>query len=128
MPRPSISATVVATVEVQIKSVARAMLKARFEEHVRLAHEIAERTSRQDRLKKEVEELFAKDGQEAALDAGTTLDGFKVKRVTGTQSTLNKKDLMQAFDLTPDELDAFYDVKPKRPHIKITAPGQKDEM
>lgn len=125
MSRPTLTTTVTQTVTVDAR--VRQMLKTRLEEYTRIAAEIKERKGRQERIQKEVGELFTKAGQDAALAAGTDVDGIKVKRVGGTTRTLDKMALMKALDLTAEELDAFYDEKPKKAFIKITAPGEKDE-
>lgn len=125
MPRPTVSVT--ATVELTVAANIRQMLKTRLEEYTRIAAEIKERKGRQERIQREVGELFTQAGQDAALAAGTYVDGIKVKRVGGTTRTLDKMALMKALDLTAEELDAFYDEKPKKAFIKITAPGEKDE-
>ncbi len=103
------------------------MLKARIDEHNTIAAEIATREARQDRIKAEVEELFVKAGQSEALDNGTEIDGYKVKKVKGNTTTFDKMGLMQAVGLTPEELDAFYETKPKKAYIKISKAGKKDD-
>lgn len=129
MPKPKLSATttVVQTTTVALKAHVKQMLKTRIEEHARLAAEITEKESRQKRIRQEVEEMFAKEGQTAALEAGTEIDGHKVKLVKGNTTTLDKVGLMQAVGLTPDELNAFYESKPKKPYIKISKAGERDE-
>jgi hypothetical protein len=126
VPRPTITATVEAKVNVTLKATTKAMLLARLKEHAELAKEVKSRTARQERIRKEVEDLFVADGQLAALETGADIDGFKVKKVTGTQSTLDKVALMKHLDLSPVELDAFYTTKPKKSHVKIAAPGDKE--
>jgi hypothetical protein len=121
-----VTATTTATTEVRIEPRVITMLKARFEEHVRLAAEIKERKARQERIQGEVEELFVKAEQEAALAEGTAIDGYKVKRVCGTSRKLDTMALITALDITPEELNAFYEEKANRPYIRISAPGQKD--
>jgi hypothetical protein len=123
---PRVSATTTAATEVRIEPRVLTMLKARIEEHVRLAAEIKERKSRQERIQKEVEELFVKGGQDAALAEGTAIDGYKVKRVCGTTKRLDKMALITALDITPEELDAFFEEKANKPYVRISAPGAKD--
>ncbi len=95
------------------------MLKARLQEHTDLAAQIKERKARQDRIQAEVADLFAREGQDDALNAGTDVDGIPVKRVGGVTRTLDKDALMRAVELTAAELDAFYDEKPRKTHIRI---------
>jgi len=127
--KPSLSATTTITQTTSVKLAAhiRQMLKARCEEHAKIATEIKERKSRQERICTEVEDLFAKADQLDALDNGTEIDGHKVKKVRGDTSTLDKMALMQAVGLTPSDLDAFYDTKPKKAYIKISKAGERDE-
>lgn len=127
MPKTQIAITTTQTTEVTVSARIRQMLKARLEEHLHLAKQIKELEGRKSRIQKEVDELFAKEGQAAALDAGTDIDGIRVKKVGGVTRTLDKEALMDACELTAEELEAFYDSKPKRPHIKISAPGERDD-
>ncbi len=129
MPRPTLSATTTVTQTTQVKLAVQVkqMLKTRCEEHAKLIAEIKEREARKKRICAEVQDIFAKADQDAALEDGTDIDGHKIKMVRGKQKTLDKMGLLQAIGLTPDELDAFYDEKPKKAYIKISAPGEKEE-
>lgn len=125
MPKVTTSATTIATVEVTLEHRVQQMLLARCEEHAALQREIETRKARQERLKKEVEDLFAKAGQSDALDAGTEIEGHKVKMVRGKSKKLDKLALLRALDITAEELDAFFDERPNKPYIRISPPGSK---
>jgi hypothetical protein len=127
VPRVSVTITAAQKTEVNLTTQVAAMLKARCEEHAAIGKKIAELKSRQGRIQGEVEELFTKAEQEAALADGTTIDGFKVKRVCGTSKKLDKMALISALDITPEELEAFFEEKANKPYIRITAPGQRSE-
>ena len=125
-PKLSASATVTQTTELSLELRVKQMLSARCEENARLAKQAKDIKARQARIQKEVEELLTKAGQDGALADGLTIDGHRIKRVGGTTRTLDKMALLQVLDITPEELDAFYDEKPKRAYLKITAPGERD--
>lgn len=129
MPKPTLSTTVAATVEakvdVRLKATTKAMIKARCEEYASLATEVKSRTARQERIRKEVKELFAADGQLDALQAGTDIDGFRVKEIGGSTTTFDFNELMRVLDLMPSDLLAFQIKKPKKAHVKISAPGEQ---
>lgn len=127
MPKPSLTATTTVTQTVKLDTRVKQMLKARCEEYAKLAAQTKANEARQKRIRDEVEELFKKAGEDAALEEGTEIDGHKVKRVRGKQSTLDKLGLMNALGLTPDDLASFYEDKPKKPYIQIKAPGEKEE-
>lgn len=129
MPKLGLSATttVTHTTSVKLATQVKQMLKARCEEHAKLHAEIKEREARKKRITAEVADILGKADQDAALEDGIDIDGHKIKRVRGSQSTLDKMGLMQAIGLTPEELAAFYDVKPKAAYVKISAPGDKGD-
>lgn len=122
----SISVTTVATTEVKVDNRAQQMMLARCEEFAKLDREIKEREGRQERIKKELAELAAKAGFDDTLDDGVEIHGHRIKRVKGTNRTLDTKALMKAVGIDKEELDAFYDEKPKKAYLKITAPGKRD--
>lgn len=105
----------------------QAMLDTRLNEHAKLSKQINELEAAKKRKAAEIEELLIREGQDAALNDGVEFEGFKLKRVKGETSTLNKKELMSAFDLSVKELEAFYDRKPKKAYLSITPPGKTDE-
>lgn len=119
--------TTTVTQTVGLRAHVKQMLLARLEEHAQLRREITEKEARLKRIGAEVEALFAAEGEAAALVEGTDIDGFKVKRVGGTTRTLDRDALMRALDLDADQLDAFYDEKPKKPYVRVTAPGKSEE-
>lgn len=52
------------------------------------------------------------------------LDGYRTTLVDGgTTRTLNKKRLMTTYGITPKQLSAMYDERPKKSHELVTLPG-----
>lgn len=123
--KSSLQATTTATVTVALKPTTRTMIKARAEEHARLAKTIREATARQKRIRTEVEELFVKDKQGRALADGTELDGFRFKMVTGSTKKLNR-DVLIELGCDPDWIAEATEETPSTPYVKISAPGEKE--
>lgn len=74
-----------------------------------------------------IEEAFARAKEEHALDQGVEVNGFKLKRVIGTTSHLDLDYLTIHFGVTAGMLEAATVTKPRRPYLKITAPGSTSE-
>ena len=74
-----------------------------------------------------IEEAFARAKEEHALDQGVEVNGFKLKRVTSTTSRLDIDYLTKEFGVTAGMLEAVTVTKPRRPYLKITAPGTTSE-
>lgn len=131
MPKPSLvpapAVTTTAATELEVKPHVRLMLKERCEEYARISREAAAIEARKKRIQGEVDQLLTLEGQGEKLLDGINIDGHKVKMVCGTTKTLNKASLMRAFGLDQSDLDEHTDEKPKRPYVKITPPGAKDE-
>lgn len=124
MPRPSITTTIQTTVK--LEPTVKRMLRARLEEHAKLSATARETKERMTRLQGEVEELFVKAGEGAALIAGTTYEGHRVKLVQPNRSVLDKKKLVE-LGCDPEWLEEATEEKPSKSYIKITAPGEKEE-
>lgn len=118
--------TTAVTTEVALKPQARTMLKKRCEEHASLAKAIKDAKGRQERIKGEIEELFQKEGYGAALMDGTELAGHRIKMVCGETSDFDRIGFMKHHGLSQEDFDAFTSKKPKKPYIKVTAPGEKE--
>jgi hypothetical protein len=125
MPKSSLTTTV--TTAITVKSTVRTMLKTRLDEVAKMKAQAKELDAAIKRRTGEIEELLTKAGHDNALNNGVEFEGYKLKRVGGETSTLDKKELMKVFDLSPEELDAFYVKKPKKSYVKITAPGAEGE-
>jgi hypothetical protein len=128
MPRQRLEVTTqvetVATVELSTK--AKKMILERINEYAALDTEVDEKKARQDAIKKEIDTLFGKEGQGAALIEGAALEGHKMKWVFGTQTKLDEKKLMAETGITPAQLQACKTTKEKKPYFKLSVKGKKD--
>lgn len=101
------------------------MLKARLEEHAKLAEDIATKKGRQERIAAEVEELFAREGEGEALLDGCAVDEFKTKLVCGETSDFDKIGFMRKHGLTEEDFQEFTNKKPSKPYVRITPPKKR---
>lgn len=123
-PRLSPTAETTQTLAVDLSAKAVAMIKARCDEYAQLARDVKERKARQERIQREVADLFAREGQADALLAGTAVDGYRMKVVQGVSRKLDKPALMRALDLDAESLDAFFVETLNKPYVRISAPGE----
>jgi hypothetical protein len=128
MPKPKLSLTTTTEVTTKLSVATKVlqMLKARCEEAVQLSAQKREIESRLDRLKGEVNELFKKEKQTDALCDGTQVDKYKVKLVCGTGKRLNHQKLIE-LGCDPAWIIEATEEFDKKPYIKISAPGERDE-
>jgi hypothetical protein len=128
MPRTKLEVTtqVETTATVELSTRAKTMILERIEEYASLDKEIGEREERQGRIKKEIDALFAKEGQGAALVEGAALDGHRMKWVIGSQTKLDEKMLCAEFGITPAQLASCKVTTEKKPYFKLTPKGKKD--
>jgi len=126
MPKISITATVQQTTTVKLKPNTRQMVLARVEENASLSKQIKALEARQSRLKKEVHELFIKDGQGKALLDGVDIDGHKVTLVCASRDVLDKAKLVE-LGCEPEWIAEATENVPNEPYLKITAPKPPKE-
>lgn len=125
-------ATTVATVEVKLSPKARTMVLQRCKEHAALAGQVKDikgtkkKPGRMKRIEAEVDAIFTKERQGAALLDGTSIDGHKLKMVLGKRKDFDQLGFMKKHGLTQEDFDEFTTEKDNEPYIKITAPGESD--
>lgn len=127
------TATTQATTEVKLAPAVRRMVLQRCEEHAALAAQVRElkgtkqKPGRMKRIEMEIDELFTKEKQGAALLDGTKLGGYGIKAVYGKRSVFDKLGFMKKHGLTQADFDAFTTTEDNEPYIRITAPGGTDD-
>lgn len=139
MPKPKLSltvtpkATAVQTVEVKLKPSVRQMVLARCSEYRDLAIQVAtmkgtkKKPGRMKRIETEIDELFTKEGQGAALLDGTKLGGFGLKAVYGKRTVFDKLGFMKKHGLTVEDFEEFTTQEDNDPYIKISSPDIQEE-
>ena len=137
MPKPSLTLTPKATtatvIEVKLKPSSRQMVLQRCAEYrdlaiqVRIMKGTKKKPGRMKRIEDEIDQLFTKEGQGAALLDGTKLGGYGLKAVYGKRSVFDKMGFMKKHGVTQEDFDEFTTVEDNDPYIKITAPGIDDE-
>lgn len=129
MPRPSISVTTTVEQTIKMSTKAKQMLLTRAREHAALADQEKEIKRRKKAIEGEVDALFVKEGQGAALADGTKVDGIAFKLVTGDSPDFDKLGFMKAHGLTEADFEEFTTRKPKTPYVRITLPkkGKGDD-
>jgi hypothetical protein len=135
MPKLSVAPQVTTStrVEVKLSPAARRMLIERGEEHKKLRAVVAaakgtkKKPGRMKRIETEVDTLFTKERQGAALLDGVEVGGHKFKMVLGKRSVFDKKGFMKKYGLGQADFDAFTTQEDNAPYIKITAEGDEDE-
>jgi hypothetical protein len=131
MAKARLAATVTQEVtvntEVKLSTRARQMLLDRIAEDRRLSADVKVKTDRRNAIKGEVEELFIKEGQGAALMEGCEIDGNPIKLVTGSSSKLDETKLMKKFGITKAQLDACRVTKSKKPYVRLGKAERKEE-
>jgi len=125
--RLEVTTTVETTTTVELSVKAKKMLLERFAEDLKLSGEIDVKEARRARIKKEVDDIFAKEGQGAALIDGASIEGNKAVWVCGSQTTLDEAALMRDFDITPAQFAAYKVTKEKKPYLKLTPAGKKEK-
>lgn len=73
-----------------------------------------------------IQDAFDQAGELALLDQGVAIGNCKLKVVTGVYATLDRALLIQA-GCTPELLEECTVTKPKRPYLKVTTPGGRDD-
>ena len=137
MPKTSLTltpkATTTASVEVKLKPSVRQMVLTRCVEYRDLAIQVRtmkgtkKKPGRMKRIEDEIDEIFTKAGQGAALLDGTKLAGYGLKAVYGKRSVFDRLGFMKKHGLTVEDFEEFTTVEDNDPYIKITAPGVDDE-
>lgn len=135
MPKLSVTPqlTTSTKVEVKLSPAARRMLIERCEEHQKLREQVAfikgtkKKPGRMKRIEAEVDALFTKEKQGAALLDGTEIGQHRVKMVQGSRSVFDKLGFMKKHGLTQADFDAFTTKEDNAPYIKISADGEEDE-
>lgn len=125
MPKPSLKATVTATVTttIKIKPTVTRMLVERCAEAVRLNKQAKEIAARKKRIGAEVEELLQKEKQTGALLDGFELDGYQMKLIAGVTKKLDKKRMLaDGIDISEYEEEV-----PKAAYVRIAKKGEKEE-
>ena len=126
-------ATTTASVEVKLKPSVRQMVLARCSEYRDLAIQVKtmkgtkKKPGRMKRIETEIDELFTKEGQGAALLDGTQLGVFGLKAVYGKRSVFDKLGFMKKHGLTVEDFEEFTTTEDNDPYIKISAPGIEED-
>lgn len=95
-------------------------------EFVSLQVAIKELEASKKELAGEIEALYVGDKEGHALDTGTVFEGFKLKKVGGTTSKLDKKKFV-SLGGSLAILERATKTSPRKPYLKVTAPGEKTE-
>lgn len=135
MPKLSVAPqlTTATKVEVKLSLAARRMLIERCDEHKKLREQVAaikgtkKKPGRMKRIESEIDVLFSKEKQGAALLTGTEIGGHKLKMVLGTRSVFDKLGFMKKHGLTEADFQEFTTKEDNAPYIKISAEGEDDE-
>lgn len=133
MPRLSteVSTDVTTTAEVKLSPKLTTELKKKLETYAALAAKKKILSEHMDATKEELELLFAKSRQYAALEQGTkietSLGRVTMKIIKGVRRSLNKKKLMTKFKLTPADLDSVTDTSDNKPYLGIYLPGDEGD-
>lgn len=124
---PKLQAVVQTVVKLALKPTAKAMLVTRAVEYAGLQVQAKKIDARMDAIKHEVETLFVKEKQGAALMAGADIDGHKFKLVCGESSKFDKLGFMKKHGLTEADFEEFTEKVPKKPYVKVTPKGGRDD-
>jgi hypothetical protein len=139
MPKPRLTATTTATVtnEVKLAPQSRRMLLDRLEEHERLSKQVKELNGKKTkknpqggrlrRLADEVQELFRTEKVGKALIGGTNIDRHRAKLVMGERAVFDQQGFMKKHGLSQADFDAFTELVPTEPYLKITHGDEEDE-
>jgi phage FluMu protein Com len=125
MPRTEL--TTQPTVTVTLSPLLKRKLLLKMRTYEQLVAEMNVRDAACDKILAEVEELFAKAGQQQALADGARVDGFSVKKVEGETSTFDQLGFMVATNTTLADFAKHTTKKPKKAFVKITCPKAKKE-
>ena len=120
-----ISVTTSTTTEVILAPRVKAQLRVALTQYAQLSTQIAALKAEQDAIKADVEAKFVDADAADALMDGAEIDGFKVKMVCGESSYLDKAALVR-MGCAPEWLTAATKKKPKKPYVRISAPGESE--
>lgn len=122
----TLTTTTTTTTEVKLKPALKRVLQVKLDAYAKM-HE-AEKVAKaaKERLKKEITELFEKNGEFGALQQGVKQAGFTVKHSSGRRSTLDVERLLEQGITTAQIANATWD-KPTKASTKVWCPGEKEE-
>ena len=100
------------------------MVKARCEEHARLAQQAKAISARQTQLSAEVDTLLAQAGQGEALLDGIVIDGHRLKLVAGETKSVNFETLVR-LGCDPEWIQKATTRVPKKTYIRFTHPDDE---
>lgn len=125
MPKPRLTATTETTVTTTVKMSPKAlqMLKVRAEEHASNANHMDVLKERNKAIEAEVDTLFTKEGQGAALVDGTKVDGNTYKLTQGKTKKFDQLGFMKKHGLTQEDFDEFTTWEDNTPYIAIKCPS-----
>lgn len=128
---PKLKAVATTTTEVTTKVALSTrviqMLKARAKEYAEQSAIEAAAKQRKKRIGDEVQELFIKEKQGAALLDGTNVDGIGFKLVEGETAKFDKLGFMKRHGLTEEDFQEFTERVPKKSYVAIRLPGAKGD-
>jgi hypothetical protein len=124
MAKVSVSTTVRTEVGLDLRT--KAQIRVALSQYLDLQREIKMLTAKQEALKTLVQEKFSDADELDALIDGASIDGIKVKLVTGVTRSLDKKRLMKKFGLSQADLDSCSPEKPSKPYVRISAPSEPE--
>lgn len=113
---PAVTVTATTTTQIALKPQLRRKLLVEMKAYGVLAEQVKVLKLAMRKHSTTVEEIICDVG-ESKLE----LEGWKATLVAGVSKTLNKKKLSPA---ALAEVNAAYDEVPKKPYVKITAPGE----
>ena len=116
-----ITATVTTTKEITLKPAVRRKLLTELKAYSELKQQLDAIKHAMDKHKATIGGLRDMTGEKAL-----ELEGFKIRLVEPTRSTLDKKKLVELGCATA-WIEEATTTKPTKPYEKVTCPGEKDE-
>lgn len=123
--RAAAVATTTQVVEVELSPKAKKELAMKLGEFLSLHSAIKDLNRDKAKLVGEIEAIYVREKEGHALDAGTTFEGIKLKKVGGTTSKLNKKKFV-SLGGSLAILERATETKPRKPYLKVTPAGEED--
>lgn len=116
---PTLTATTTVTTEIKIKPVLKAQLMVQLRRYQEQKAILDQAKAEMELINAKVEALREKTGE-----TGFALEGFKIKRVHGQRSVLNKMKLI-SLGCAVSWLDEATEILPSKPYTLITLPSSK---
>lgn len=120
------SLTTTQTTEVKISPALKKKLLLKLKTYASIKVLVEVQLRGLDIIKEEIEELFIQAGEFEALQAGVKVDGYSTKHISGVNSRLDKRKLLEQ-GVSMAQLENAMVTKPSKPYVKISVPGERDK-